>query len=489
MAQRPLVFPLKNPLAVEGSVPSDAIDVFVPQWPTQDPNEAVEVHMEMSFSEFLALAEMIDIGRDIAYGTDLNYGWWLWCKVLKVIGTMPLDCNEVNNCIETTPAIQQNIANYANNYYTYPNTLDPDTPLMDDRFPSTERTEEIGDPQPSCDLDVLWAGILNMVTRLHLTTLDFLENLVAQADKYQRAAYAIGVIPFLGDIAESLLLALIENADDIRNGYIAYATQTVLEDIACDFFVYACNECRYPTFDEVLDYYSSFGITGLDDWVNLAYTAVIDYLIGTSGLANQVIFYTSQSVCLITLYLGGEWLGLRGSRWLKIWTKLGEDDPSSDWTILCETCPEPPFELFFDFTQGTQVPPLVLQEGTQAGTTGYWRTTDLANDALVWLRAFMYSNTEWKHIEFSYYRLNQESAPGSQALITGFPTDTLVYGQQPALMELDGLRTGQLEFKVRATSNQQTYHAADVYIYTMRVSGNGYVHPDYVPYMVYGTPT
>jgi hypothetical protein len=292
----------------------------------------------------------------------------------------------------------------------------------------------------------------------------------------------------LGDTIKDISDLFTETVPDILNAYNSASSPSFLDIVACDIFEMVCNDCRYPTYDEMLEYMASLSYFAIPNIATINYAALWDIIRQLTIATPTPVWYTVNLWQTMTLALGGHWNGSYGKNTFNTWASFGEDNPNDNWITACNGCPQPPFELFFDFTLGTQVPPLALLEGTQAGTTGYWRTTDLANDALVWLRAFMYAETEWTKIEFSYYRLNQETAPGSQALITGFPFDTLVYGQQPALMTLDGNRTGQLEFKVRATSNQQTYHAADVYIYTMRVWGEGLVHPDYVPYMVSGTP-
>lgn len=397
-------------------------------------------------------------------------------------------CTRVGDCVDNSTYVQNIINNYLlQSGIIDPNSIDAENTSLIDRNPSTP-TEPIAPDIEPCDLDTLWAGIREIVERIDQEGRDLLEDLSVINDKVQQVSEIIDLVPLLGDTIHDVADLFTETIPDILNAYNSASSPSFLDLVACDLFQMVCNDCRYPTYDEVLNYLGSLSYFAIPNPATLTYAAAWDLIKAVTIATPTPVWYTVNLWQVLTLAFGGKWNGSYGKNTIAIWASLGEDLPNDNWMVLCNGCQQPPFELFFDFTAGTQVPPLVLQEGTQAGTTGYWRTTDLANDALVWLRAFMYTETEWTKIEFSYYRLNQETAPGSQALISGFPTDPLVYGQQPALMTLDGYRTGQLEFKVRATSNQITYHAADVYIYTMRVWGNGLVHPDYVPYMVSGTP-
>lgn len=405
----------------------------------------------------------------------------------EIEACLMFNCDDVADCIETNENVQTIINNYLNSSGIINPDVGSEVATLDSRVPDNTTEHVAEDPVP-CDLDVLWAGIREMVERIDQEGRDLLEDLALINDKVQQVTEIIDLVPLLGDTIKDISDLFTETVPDILNAYNSASSPSFLDIVACDIFEMVCNDCRYPTYDEMLEYMASLSYFAIPNIATINYAALWDIIRQLTIATPTPVWYTVNLWQTMTLALGGHWNGSYGKNTFNTWASFGEDNPNDNWITACNGCPQPPFELFFDFTLGTQVPPLALLEGTQAGTTGYWRTTDLANDALVWLRAFMYAETEWTKIEFSYYRLNQETAPGSQALITGFPFDTLVYGQQPALMTLDGNRTGQLEFKVRATSNQQTYHAADVYIYTMRVWGEGLVHPDYVPYMVSGTP-
>ena len=52
-------------------------------WSTSDTDEQVDITLRLSLNEYVALATCVDVGRDIAYGDNSNYLWWLWCRAVN----------------------------------------------------------------------------------------------------------------------------------------------------------------------------------------------------------------------------------------------------------------------------------------------------------------------------------------------------------------------------------------------------------------------
>ena len=307
-----------------------------------DENDLV---LTVTEQEYIQILSALINGVITTYPTTWMIVLYPYLKAAKLSNLL---CAKIEACIGSTPSLQQAITEISVSNYTYPSTLPVDTPEMDNRFPPSQRSQSTSPPPAGCDLDILWAGIIEQVNRLNLMCIDVLEQIISEADKAERIARAIALIPFFGDLAGEVVIAIAEESENLRNAYVAHVTQAVLEDIACDLFDMVCAECRYPTFDEILDYYANLGISGMDDWANIGYTAIVDLLLNSSGLANLVVFFTVNTSVLVTLFLGGTVLNRRGSKWLNIWNKLGEDFPSSDWEILCDAC-QPMYCYNFDF--------------------------------------------------------------------------------------------------------------------------------------------
>lgn len=332
---RPIHYPLDRTQKPSAITPNEPITDLTLDWPTTDSNERISVQFELSLNEYIALASSIDVGRDIAYGDDSMKIWWIW---VRSVNTMSF-CTQVDDCINNNVSTQVALNNtLLSNGVVNPDQIQPISPQMDNRFPVILRQTDAAPPPPSCDKDALWAGILEIVTRLDSMGLDFLEQTVANNDKAERITNIIDIVPLFGDVVADVITVFADNAQDIENAYVAHSSLQVLEETACALFELVCEECRYPTFDEIYDYYASYGISGIQDIASYGITAAMDYLIGTNGLGNAVVWYTMNSTVLYTLYLGGTWLGKRGTKWLEIYADIGEDAPNNGWELLCDGC-------------------------------------------------------------------------------------------------------------------------------------------------------
>lgn len=410
-----------------------------------------------------------------------------YIKAAKLSNTL---CQKIEDCIDETPSLQALITDISVSNYTYPSTLPVDTPEMENRFPPAERSLSTSSPPAGCDNDILWAGILEMVNRLNLMCIDVLEQIIAEADKAERIARAVALVPFFGDLAGEVVIAIAEESENLRNAYVAHVTQAVLEDIACDLFEMVCEECRYPTFDEVLDYYSSLGISGVDDWANIGYTAMIDLLIGSSGLANLVVFFTVNTSVLFTLFLGGAVLNRRGSKWLNIWNLLGEDFPSSDWEILCDGC-EPLYCYNFDFlaTDGAWVIQPARPYGIWAIAVGWQSVWGFVGgwDERLYIQRDCEIQTSITKVTIS---LDVSGILGSSPNITLVVVDQFipdyvlmkqyVLGTQDIVWDVDNGLLNSMQIRVVCVAGSAAEHDIDIVITAIKVEGEG-LNPFDVP--------
>lgn len=254
-----------------------------------------------------------------------------------------MSCDDVADCIETSQAVRDAITEMNDEYgTTNPNYLSPtgteSTTIINNRFPPSERDESIKDNPPSCDKDALWAGIRYMVERMDENGRDWLEGIVSKADVWQRIIEFAGTVPIVGELAENVLKAVVENAEDLLNAYNTHSSTAELDNIACDLFEMVCAECRYPTFQEIADYYANFGITGIQDWANLGLKAIVDYVTASNGLASLVVYFTVNTFQLWVLYAEATFFNARAAKTLTIWADIGEDNPNNGWELLCSGC-------------------------------------------------------------------------------------------------------------------------------------------------------
>lgn len=374
--QRDLPFPLVDAKYAEytenngGVVTKTTPDFFNPD----EPDEPVDIHIRMSMSQFTAIASAIDIGRDIGFGERSYELWRTWCKAL--IGVITMNCEDIADCIETSIEVQEaiatnenimlkNLMNAANNGINNPavdSATDTINTLQTQGAIGANKNQEIKELD-NCNLDMLWAGIRDgIVQRLDDNARSVLEFLVAKADVGERATALVGAIPIFGSMAQAVLDQMVELAPDMLNLFESYSSIGHMDEIACEIFGLVCSECRYPTYDEVFQYYASAGITGFTDIDDLVIAAATDLLFGSTELAALAFYHTMIAYELLVLYMGSKFYGQSGTSALVTMASLGEDFANDNWILLCESCNEQYRIFVWDYTQ---------QQYNSAKTTGF----------------------------------------------------------------------------------------------------------------------
>lgn len=268
-----------------------------------------------------------------------------------------MTCEDVADCIETDSGVQDAIIenNVTNNDFygtTNPDSLSDagtEAAIMDTRFPPAQR-EQPAHTLVDCNYDELWGGIRFMVVQLDNRGRDALEQIAAKTERWEKFAEFISIVPVLGDLLEATVMAAVNEIDVIIGLYNSYSTEESLDTIACGLFELVCEECRYPTFDEILDYYASFGISGIQDWATLGLKAMLDYMTGSSSVAAQACYFTVITFQLWILYGQMTFLGMRGARYISIWLDNGEEYANDGWIALCDGCSEDYGYVETDFT-------------------------------------------------------------------------------------------------------------------------------------------
>lgn len=360
---RRLPYPLLNPISTNQDTPDVPIEfVTVDVFPI-DPDEPIAIKLELSLNEYVALSNAVDVGRDIAYSEDTTMLWWLWAKVFKGLAET-MSCEDVADCIETSEAVQDAIATNenillqqlmtnANNGINNPSVdaaTDTINTLQTQGAIGTEKNTEIKS-LPECNLDMLWAGIRDgIVQRLDDNARSVLEFLVAKADVGERATALVGAIPIFGSMAKAVLDQMVQLAPDMLNLFESYSSIGNMDEIACEIFGIVCGDCRYPTYDEIFQYYASAGITGFTDIDDLVIAAATDLLFGSTELAALAFYHTMIAYELLVLYMGSKFYGHSGTSAIITMASLGEDFANDNWELLCDSCNES-YQIFtWDYT-------------------------------------------------------------------------------------------------------------------------------------------
>jgi hypothetical protein len=297
-------------------------------WPTNDPDETVEVVIRLTLNEYVQLASCVDVGRDIAYPEETEYIWWLWNRALMTVTL----CDLINQCVAAgnVPEIAYGPVRSGSTVTWLPSDASVSDAINDVNAP-------IAPLDPTCNLDELWSGIREMVQRVDEEGRDILQDLAALNDRAERVQAFIDLVPILGDTIADTAEFLTETIPDLLNAYDSHSSPSQLDSVACDLFELCCSECRYPTFDEVLTYFFQRSILSplvattaqrLDIW----------NLFRTLGLVPASVWYSVNALQLWVLSVGSRWANVWGRRSLRIWASIGEDVPTDNWLTLCGGC-------------------------------------------------------------------------------------------------------------------------------------------------------
>lgn len=334
---RDLSYPLDRSLVAETITPNDIIVNHPFSWPSTDNDEQVTVTMTLSLNEYIALSSCIDVGDDIAFGENAILLWQIWVRMLN---TMDF-CEQVQNCVETNVNVQNSINTViVQTGQSNPDSLGntPEDVTGNDRLPDADILP-VYEP-PSCELDALWAGIREMVDRIDQNGRDVLEDLAVINDKIQQVSEIIDLVPLLGDVIKDIGDLFTEQLPDLLNAYNAASSPSFLDNVACDLFEMVCDECRYPTFDEVINYFGSLSYFSIPAFNTLNYVALWDLIKTVTGVTPEALWYSINVWQCITLAFNATFKQGYGTKSFAIWASFGEDNPNDNWMILCDGCGE-----------------------------------------------------------------------------------------------------------------------------------------------------
>lgn len=324
---RPLNFPLNRSADLESETPNDPSVTFLSldDWNTEDPDERVDIVLNLSLNEYVALATCVDVGRDIAYGDNSLYLWWVWTRSLFSMSI----CDSIIACIN-----------------------DPESGVSDAIYDllgggSYQPSRDYGQSQndldlssslnPTCDKDILFGQVVQLVDYLDQLNTDFFEILEVASNTTEFLAEVVGDITFIDESSLDAAISWIAFIQDsIAENYAAQVTQSYKDDLACEIFCLAQTACEvtprllYDLFKDRLS--SSISLEGVI-WDTL------DFLAGGSWSGSQIADFMFYGQLALRSQLGKYF---EKFAYQDIETRLSiySNDPNPDWELLCDTCCE-----------------------------------------------------------------------------------------------------------------------------------------------------
>jgi len=369
---RPLPYPLDDSEYSEYTENNAGTPVNITPdfFPYDEPDTEIDLHIRMSMSQFTAIASAIDIGCDIGYGERSYELWRTWTKSLIGVITA-MNCDDVADCVESELSsgnqalINQLFETTIQNGFGNPNRINPtQTTVYDRNLVGALGTDIV--PLENCNLDALWSGLrYGIVSRLDDSGRDLLEDLTAIPNVAERLTVFIDVIPVIGDLVEGLALQITEIIPDLLDLYNSHSSEEVLDEIACDLFGLVCSLCRYPTFEELFNYYNSHAISGIPSLTTATLQTIAEYVLDAATQPAGLTYHTIMVWELFVLNTQAAWNGLNGTQAIKDMALVGEDFMSDNWKDLCDDCGENYAVVTYDYTQS---------QGTSYKTGGYSTT-------------------------------------------------------------------------------------------------------------------
>lgn len=273
--------------------------------------------------------------------SDASYA--LDCEVCEV------DCNDVANCIETSPAVQAAVATIVNTVSLPGTTSTQGVPMSPAQYAEQLNT------RPTCDMDELWSQCLKFIEYLTQLGTDVFERLEAYSNGLEAATF-IEMVPVIGTMIDeagidNFLDYLDWSLEVIQEEYASALDVDVINDIACSLFCAVQDDC-------VISVERTMNVINarLGGILVPSELETIDEVMG--ALVTIGSSFTLPVDMWLAFILGSaktaSYLGIRGiDKTVQIMLALAADAPSNSWTTLCPVCVDPeacPGGEFIDFT-------------------------------------------------------------------------------------------------------------------------------------------
>lgn len=193
-----------------------------------------------------------------------------------------------------------------------------------------------------CDSDLVFGFCTQLVDLLNSTIEDLFQIVEAGSNIAERAGIVVENIPFVNqaiDVADQI-------AEEGFENYSAYYTETLRNQFRCDLFCMMMDkpDCHLM-FSEMANYFIGLGGGSVS---NVAVGVALESL--AEGLiAGSSTVYAMHAILCTALQYGSDFMGINTGQLQKLCQSF-LNDPDSDWTTLCDDCPQCASSGDFNFT-------------------------------------------------------------------------------------------------------------------------------------------
>lgn len=211
----------------------------------------------------------------------------------------------------------------------------------------------------TCDDDHRYGMAVGLVEAIHAATLEVFEAFELATNPAELAAEVSDNVPFW-EIASTGADIGLWIQETMYEAYIGAWSETVKDDISCELWcAMADTGSCYLSFDTIFNVYLDTSFGDVPSITDSALTWIA-WLFVLELTADVAIVKIASLMGLLAIRFGGSFGPFSlGIRTMETTIRLLADDENSDWSILCDTCPDPDCAISIEF-EGVDDPVLTL---------------------------------------------------------------------------------------------------------------------------------
>lgn len=259
------------------------------------------------------------------YETQLNYE-----------GCIELDCLDVQDCIENSPAIQDIINNISN------------AGNVNEQQRSSIYSQDVFDESLTCDYDILYGYCRAFWTYINTNNIDFLQKMAESSNRTEQLSELMSAIPIFGALPFDEVVGWVDNFTTYNlEAYESSITTEIEDEIVCDLMCIAINNDCHLTFDLVYEYMLERmgGYSALT--IGATFFEMVVFMASGTYPSDRIVFIWTL-LQLGCAFVATKFLGALGIRPYIIQALAGIPDDA--WEVLCDDCASRVIVTFDDLT-------------------------------------------------------------------------------------------------------------------------------------------
>lgn len=312
-------------------------------------------HLPFFFTEesFLRVLSALINGAALTYpDTWLQVVWDFLVNVEYPVDFCTLVANAINECADVQDAIHGVMQNAIGNvesvqdaFFEWLASSEDVGNLLDQRYNTPSLNDSVSSGNmlkpDQCLDDYIYNQCVVLVNLLNDIAVDIFEQIEVGTNAIERWAIVTSGVPATGQIipVDEGLQFVDQLIEEVYDDYIGAFDTSLRNEIACEIFCIAKNECTL-TLDQVISYYEGkVGAITIEDPASLLQDIV--GFINSGDFPGDLPVYLMHLLVAALMKLAQNIFEIDFAG-LYLQVIAAGDTPNNDWELLCEECPDPP---------------------------------------------------------------------------------------------------------------------------------------------------